>query len=398
MHARVTNAHPSTALPDHAVTRLRDLGLAVGELEPGRENAITDVPGVRVGHATIIEGDGPLEVGRGPIRTGVSVVFPRAEPPWAAPVFAGIHCLNGNGELTGSHWVRESGTLTSAVGLTNTHSVGVVRDTLVQLDRRQRAPGADFWALPVVGETWDGFLNDIYGAHVTAEHVFAAVDAAAPGAVQEGAVGGGTGMVCHQLKGGIGTSSRVLAESNGGWVVGVLVQANHGRRSRLSLNGLPIGSVVTEGVVPVPARPTSFASPGVDIPAGSGSIIVVVATNAPLIPTQCDRLAQRAALGIARVGGVGENYSGDIAIAFATGNDVPSHDPIDHPLRTQISMVPNHWLTPIFDAVVEATEEAIWNALVAAETMVGRDGVTAHGLDPDLLLDAVAKLSPASRA
>jgi D-aminopeptidase len=292
--------------------------------------------------------------------------------------------------------VRESGLLTSAVGLTNTHSVGAVRDALVQVDQQQRPAGADFWALPVVGETWDGFLNDINGGHVQAEHVFAAVETAATGPVQEGAVGGGTGMICHQFKGGIGTSSRVLPESQGGWVVGVLVQANHGRRSRLSLDGLPIGSIVTDAVVPVPARPPGFASPGVEVPPGSGSIIVVVATSAPLIPTQCDRLAQRAALGIARVGGVGENYSGDIMIAFATGNDVPSHDPIDHPLRVEISMVPNHWLTPLFDAVVEATEEAIWNALVSADTMVGRDGVTAHGLDPQLLLDAVAKLAPSA--
>jgi D-aminopeptidase len=371
-------------------TRLRDLGLAVGGLEPGPMNAITDVPGVRVGHATIVEGDS--------VRTGVTVLFPRAEPPWAAPAFAGIHRLNGNGELTGSHWVKESGTLTSAIGLTNTHSVGVVRDALVQLDRRQRGPGADFWALPVVGETWDGFLNDINGAHVRAEHVFAAVDAASPGPVQEGGVGGGTGMICHQFKGGIGTSSRVLDEGAGGWVVGVLVQANHGRRTRLSLNGLPVGSIVTDEVVPVPQRPAGFASPGVDVrvPEGSGSIIVVVATNAPLIPTQCERLAQRAALGIARVGGVGENYSGDIAIAFATGNDVPSHDPVEHPLTVELSMVPNHWITPLFDAVVESTEEAIWNALVAADTMVGRDGVMAHGLEPELLLDAVARLSPAA--
>jgi D-aminopeptidase len=371
-------------------TRLRDLGLAVGGLEPGPLNAITDVPGVRVGHATIVEGDS--------VRTGVTVLFPRAEPPWAAPAFAGIHRLNGNGELTGSHWVKESGTLTSAIGLTNTHSVGVVRDALVQLDRRQRGPGADFWALPVVGETWDGFLNDINGAHVRAEHVFAAVDAASPGPVQEGGVGGGTGMICHQFKGGIGTSSRVLDEGAGGWVVGVLVQANHGRRTRLSLNGLPVGSIVTDEVVPVPQRPAGFASPGVDVrvPEGSGSIIVVVATNAPLIPTQCERLAQRAALGIARVGGVGENYSGDIAIAFATGNDVPSHDPVEHPLTVELSMVPNHWITPLFDAVVESTEEAIWNALVAADTMVGRDGVMAHGLEPELLLDAVARLSPAA--
>ena len=378
------------------MTRLRDLGLAVGELEPGALNAITDVPGVRVGHATIVEGDGQLEVGRGPVRTGVSVVFPRPEPPWSAPVFAGIHRLNGNGELTGSHWVKESGTLTSAIGLTNTHSVGVVRDALVTVDRRQRGQGADFWALPVVGETWDGFLNDINGAHVTAEHVLAAVDAASSGPVQEGGVGGGTGMICHQFKGGIGTSSRLVDESAGGWVVGVLVQANHGRRGRLALNGLPIGSVVTADVLPVPEMPASFAHLGADarIPDGSGSIIVVVATNAPLIPTQCERLAQRAALGIARVGGAGENYSGDIAIAFATGNDVPSHDPIDHPLQTEIAMVPNHWITPLFYAVVEATEEAIWNAIVAADTMVGRDGITAHGLDSELLLDAVTQLSP----
>jgi D-aminopeptidase len=379
------------------MTRLRDLQLRIGELDPGPLNAITDVGGVRVGHTTLVTGEGALEVGKGPVRTGVTVVFPRAEPPWSAPVFAGIHRLNGNGELTGTHWVKESGILTSAVGLTNTHSVGVVRDALVKVDQRERGQDADFWALPVVGETWDGFLSDINGGHVTAEHVFAAVDAASSGRVAEGGVGGGTGMICHQFKGGIGTSSRVLAEANGGWHVGVLVQANHGRRSRLSLNGLPIGSVITDDVVPVPQMPQRFASlrsPGANIPEGSGSIIIVVATDAPLIPTQCERLAQRAGLGIARVGGVGENYSGDIVLAFSTGNDVPVHDPLPHPHQVQISMVPNHWISSLFDAVIEATEEAIWNAILAAETMTGRDGITAHGLEPDVLLDAVARLSP----
>ena len=361
--------------------RARSLGITIGSLEQGPLGAITDIDGVRVGHTTLTEGED--------VRTGVTVVIPPEEPLFAAPFR-----LNGNGEMTGLEWVRESGFLTTPIALTNTHSVGVVRDALVRVAvGREVAPD---WSLPVVAETWDGFLNDINGSHVKAEHVFAAVEAASPGPVQEGGVGGGTGMICHQFKGGIGTASRVLGESTGGWVVGVLVQANHGRRTRLSLNGLPIGSVVTDEVVPVPQRPAGFASPGVDVrvPEGSGSIIVVVATNAPLIPTQCDRLAQRAALGIARVGGVGENYSGDIAIAFATGNEVPSHDPVDHPLVTELSMVPNHWITPLFDAVVEATEEAIWNAIVAADTMVGRDGITAHGLEPELLLDAVAKLSP----
>ena len=256
--------------------RARDLGIRIGTLPTGELNAITDVPGVRVGHETIVEGDS--------VRTGVTVVFPHEGNPWEEPVFAGAHRLNGNGELTGLEWIRESGMLTSPIGLTNTHSVGVVHDALIAAEVERREGGDDFWSLPVVGETWDGPLNDINGMHVRPEHAKAALERAAPGPVAEGNVGGGTGMICHEFKGGIGTSSRVVPEV-GGHVVGVLVQANYGRRERFRVDGVPVGEEIPESVVPLPGVPG--AAPG-------GSIIVLVGTSAPLLPGQCDRLAQRA--------------------------------------------------------------------------------------------------------
>lgn len=344
-------------------------------MPPGELNAITDVPGVRVGHATLIEGDS--------VRTGVTVVFPHEGNPWEEPVFAGPHRLNGNGELTGLEWIRESGMLTSPIGLTNTHSVGVVHDALIAAEVERRADGKDFWSLPVVGETWDGSLNDINGMHVRPEHARAALASAAPGPVDEGNVGGGTGMVCHEFKGGIGTSSRVV-EAVGGHVVGVLVQANYGRRERLRVDGVPVGRDIPEEDVPLPGVPG--AAPG-------GSIIVLVGTDAPLLPGQCERLAQRAGLGIARVGGVGENSSGDIFLCFATGNrGLPAADvDADNPLAVPLEMVPNCHITPLFDAVVEATEEAILNALCAAETMTGHNGTVAHELPVDRLLAALER-------
>jgi len=293
--------------------RARELGIRIGEGQPGPNNAITDVPGVRVGHCTLIRGDGPLKVGAGPVRTGVTVVLPHDGSVWDEPVFAAIHSLNGNGELTGSHWVRESGLLTSPIGLTNTHSVGVVRDALASIEGRRRPTEDLFWGLPVVGETWDGYLNDIRGEHVRPEHVENALSAATSGPVEEGSVGGGTGMVCHGFKGGIGTASRVTSEEQGGYMVGVLVQANHGRRHRLTVNGVNVGATMPTSEIPIPREQL----PGM---AGAGSIIGVVGTNAPLIPTQCRRLAQRLGLGVARTGGVGEHSSGDIFLAFATGN------------------------------------------------------------------------------
>jgi D-aminopeptidase len=314
------------------------------------------------------------------------VVFPHDGSVWDEPVFAGLHSLNGNGEVTGSHWIRESGLLTSPIGLTNTHSVGVVRDALVSLEGHQRSNQDLFWGLPVVGETWDGYLNDIRGEHVRAEHVEKAIRAATSGQVEEGSVGGGTGMVCHGFKGGIGTASRVLPREQGGYVVGVLVQANYGRRQRLTVNGVNVGAKMPTTEIPIPLDQLPGA-------AGGGSIIGVVGTDAPLIPTQCRRLAQRLGLGLARTGGVGENTSGDIFIGFATGNrglgsglGLPT---TAKPLTHQVQMLDNSYMTALFDAAIEAIEEAILNALLAAKTMVGRDGITAYGLDGQRLLKAL---------
>lgn len=365
--------------------RARDLGIVIGTGRPGPLNAITDVAGVRVGHTTLVSGEGPCVVGSGPVRTGVTVVVP-CEDVGRARLFAGCHRLNGNGELTGLEWVREAGLLTSPVALTNTHSVGVVRDALVLADLRSRPPDEVFWSLPVVGETWDGALNDINGMHVRAEHVFAALEAASPGAVAEGNVGGGTGMICHEFKGGIGTSSRVVDERFGAYTVGVLVQANYGRRSRLTVDGVPVGREIPKSVVAGPAE--HGAAPG------AGSIIAVVGTDAPLLPGQCDRLAQRAGLGIARVGGVGDHSSGDLFIAFATGNvEAGGTGPEDAraPITSVVTMYSDPLMTRLFDAVVDATEEAILNALVSAETLTGRDGVTAQAIPHDLLAGAMRK-------
>ncbi len=360
--------------------RARELGIAIGTGTPGHLNAITDVPGVRVGHCTLVDGEGQLDVGRGPIRTGVTVIQPPGDV-WEHPLFAGCHRLNGNGELTGLEWIRESGMLTSPIGLTNTHSVGTVRDALIAYEVSARGSGAGhFWALPVVGETWDGMLNDTNGFHVKAEHVGEAISAATDGSVAEGGVGAGTGMICHGFKGGIGTSSRVCLTEAGGYTVGVLVQANHGRRERLSVNGVPVGRMLGPDRVPLPDNPPA-------VPPGSGSIIVVVATDAPLLAHQCRRLAQRAGLGVARTGGVGEHTSGDLFLCFATGNRglVAGELGYDGPLTVALTMLSDGYITELFDATVEATEEAILNALLGAETMVGRDGITAHALPADEL-------------
>jgi D-aminopeptidase len=359
--------------------RAREAGIVIGDGTPGPLNAITDVQGVRVGHTTLIEGEGALEVGSGPVRTGVTVILPPGMV-WRDPVFAGCHRLNGNGELTGLEWVREAGMLTTPIGLTNTHSVGIVRDALVAHELKQRgsAPGY-WWSLPVVGETWDGMLNDVSGFHVRADHVHAAIAGATDGPVPEGAVGSGTGMICHGFKGGIGTASRVRPTAEGGYTVGVLVQANHGRRERLVINGVPVGRELGDHVTPTPAGSGSAE--------GAGSIIVVVATDAPLLPTQCTRLAQRAGLGIARTGGVGEHSSGDLFFCFATGNRAPRSDAAGQPgpVTVPLQMLADTFITGLFDAVVDCTEEAIVNALLAAETMVGRDGVTAYRLPHEQL-------------
>ena len=363
------------------MTRFRDLGLSVGQLPPGPRNAITDVAGVTVGMTTLIEGEGPLDVGQGPIRTGVTVVVPH-EGIMDQPVFAGCHRLNGNGELTGLEWVRESGQLTTPVALTNTHSVGVARDALVAAEVRHRDDATAFWSLPVVGETYDGTLNDINGMHVRPEHVHAALDAAGPD-VAEGNVGGGTGMICHDFKGGTGTASRLAAN---GWTAGALVQANYGRRERLSVAGVPVGEEI-------PITDVSSAWDDADTLAGSGSIIVLLATDAPLLPHQCERLAQRAGLGVARAGGAGEHSSGDLFLAFATGNagKLRTYKKERDPRPFDVTMLPDNEISDLFWAAIEATEEAILNTLVAAETLTGRDGITAHALPHDRLIEIMTR-------
>ncbi len=362
--------------------RARDLGITIGQMPPGALNAITDVAGVSVGHATLIVGEGPLVVGEGPVRTGVTVVLPHAGDIGSEPVFAGAHTLNGNGELTGLEWVREAGMLTTPIGLTNTHSVGVVRDALVSASIRGAPPGRPRWALPVVGETWDGYLNDIDGQHVKSEHLFVALAAASAGPVAEGNVGAGTGTKAFGFKAGIGTASRVVREAHGGHTVGVLVQANHGRRERLTVDGVPVGREVSGDEIP---------GPELRQPDG-GSIIVVVATDAPLLPYQCRRLAQRASLGIARGGGGGEHSSGDIAIAFATGNrGLRPEEDDGAPPHAEVRMLNDRHIDDLFWAAIEATEEAILNALVAAETMTGRDGITFHAIPHHRLREVMVR-------
>src|SRR5918997_2499590 len=367
--------------------RASELGIRIGALSPGPHDAITDVEGVRVGHSTIVRGEGPLVVGEGPVRTGVTVVCPREGFTRENPVFAGSHRFNGNGEMTGLEWIREAGALETPVAITNTHSVGVVRDALVAAEFEERAE--EYWVLPVVAETYDGTLNDINGQHVTAEHLREALANARGGPVEEGSVGGGTGMICHEFKGGIGTASRLLPEEDGGWTVGALVQANYGRRDMLRVDGAPVGRVLSTERVPSPYEEESTP------PAGTGSIIVILATDAPLMPTGCDRLARRASIGLGRMGGGCDDGSGDIFLAFATGNGGLQGSGLpDQPATIPLTTIPNAAMTPLFYAAAEATEEAILNALLAAGTMTGRDGITAHGLDPDLLLGALEEARP----
>lgn len=343
--------------------RLRDLGYTIGVLPPGLHNALTDVPGVRVGHTTLIY-DTPAVA-----RTGVTVILAPDAAEHHGGCFAGSHSLNGNGEMTGLLWIDEGGALESAIAITNTHQVGVVRDALIE-DAVARH-GLKSWMLPVVAETYDGLLNDIAAFHVTRQHVFDALATASTGPVAEGNVGGGAGMICHEFKGGIGTSSRIAATPSGDFVVGALVQANYGRRQDLRLDGVAVGAAIGVDRVPSPFRQH----------AGAGSIIVIVATNAPLGPHQCRRLAQRAGLGVGRVGGLGQNSSGDIFLAFATGNRLPLS--ADAPIPVQ--MLPNHQLDALFRATVEAVEESIWNALIAAETTTGFQGHICHAIPHDEL-------------
>lgn len=356
--------------------RARDLGIPF-DGAPGALNAITDVKGIEVGQTTLISGEGKLQVGIGPIRTGVTAILPRGKES-KDQAFAGWYSLNGNGEMTGTTWIDESGFLEGPVMITNTHSVGVVRDAVIAWRVKKQHLNQP-WSLPVVAETWDGSLNDINGFHVKEKHVFEALDNAKAGPVQEGNVGGGTGMICYGFKGGIGTSSRKVEERFGGYTVGVLVQANFGRRSQLRVAGVPVGTEITEN--PVVGRGTP------DVAGDVGSIIVVVATDAPVLPHQLKRLVRRVPLGLARTGATSGDGSGDIFIAFSTGNPGASNnDP-----AIALTMVPNGRLNPLFDATVQATEEAIINALIAAETMTGIDDHKATALPHGRLKEVLKK-------
>lgn len=356
--------------------RARDLGVPF-DGTPGPLNSITDVKGVEVGCATIISGEGKLVAGKGPVRTGVTAVFPKGKE-FRDRVFGAWFTLNGNGEMTGTTWLQESGYLVTPILITNTHSVGVVRDAVTEwnVKRGGNAGHSGDFSLPVVAETYDGFLNDIDGFHVKKEHVFEALENARSGPVAEGNVGGGTGMIAHRFKGGTGTSSRKLNEKAGGYTVGVLVQANYGSRDLLRIAGVPVGKEITD-LMPERAGNDD----------GGGSIIVVVATDAPLLPHQLKRLVTRVPLGIALVGGRGEDSSGDIFIAFSTANPEASKTAG----LAQLTMLPNEQMNPLFRATVEATEEAIVNALVAAETMTGRDGNKVFALPHDRLKQVLKK-------
>jgi len=376
--AALLSASAAPASADLPV-RARDLGVPFNGT-PGPLNAITDVAGVAVGHTTLISGSGKLERGKGPVRTGVTAILPRGRT--YDPVFAGWHSLNGNGEMTGTTWITESGFLEGPVMLTNTHSVGVVHDAVIewQLQHRFYEPLPNrpdvFWSLPVVAETYDGNLNDINGFHVTREHAFAALDSARTGPVAEGNVGGGTGMITHGFKGGIGTASRRIDPKDGGYTVGTLVQSNYGVRKTMRVAGVPVGEEIPDLL------------PG-SAPQGeeNGSIIVVIATDAPLLPHQLRRVAQRATLGLGRMGSYAANGSGDIFIAFSTANPGAA---TREGART-LQMLPNDALGPVFLAAVEATEEAIVNALVAAQTMSGINGYTVHAVPHDRLRAAMRK-------
>lgn len=365
--------------------RARDLGIPF-DGATGQFNAITDVKGVEVGYTTLISGDGKKAV-----RTGVTAILPQGKT-FRGRVFAGWHSLNGNGEMTGTAWIDESGGLGSPVMITNTHSVGTVRDAVIEWGILRLPGGIGYsgdFSLPVVAETFDGFLNDINGFHVKKEHVFQALDGAKTGALPEGNVGGGTGMLAHGFKGGTGTSSRVLDAKLGGYTVGVIVQANYGSRQLFSVAGVPVGREITDlrykpGQAPTAALEGKF--PFKD--EGQGSIIVVVATDAPLLPHQLKRLAQRVSLGVGKMGGRGENSSGDIFIAFSTANAAEASK--DEGLAT-LTMLPNERINALFYATAAATEEAILNAMVAAETMTGFDGNTAYALPHDRLKEAMKK-------
>jgi len=362
----------AAALFGETKPRARDLGVPF-DGTPGPNNALTDVRGVEVGHTTLISGEGKLVVGKGPVRTGVTAIHPRGKNSNDA-VFAAWFTLNGNGEMTGTTWVDDSGFLNGPVMITNTHSVGVVRDAVIAWKVKHGSPDMEgyWWSLPVVAETWDGYLNDINGFHVTAEDAFHALDVAHSGPVEEGNVGGGTGMICNDFKGGIGTSSRVLDAKDGGYAIGVLVQCNYGSREQLRIAGINVGREISEHTI---------------WQTDVGSIIVVLATDAPLIPTQLKRIARKISLGLGRDGSYSGDGSGDIFIAFSTANPGAVGSKGLH----QIAMLPNDSLNPIFLATVQATEEAVVNAMVAAETMTGVNNHTVIALPHDRLREVLKK-------
>ncbi len=370
---------PARTTTESKQTRARDLGIPF-EGTPGEFNAITDVAGVEVGYTTLITGEGKLEVGKGPVRTGVTAVIPRGHDSLNDPVYAGFFSLNGNGEMTGTPWVEESGFLEGPIIITNTHSVGVARDAVIawRIKRGAADKTGYWWSLPVVAETWDGWLNDINGFHVKAEDVWHALDSAHGGALEEGSLGGGTGMICYEFKGGNGTASRKVdlkQDKNAparSFIVGVFVQANCGRRPQLTIAGVPVGKEI----------------PGQVYKEEAGSIIIVVATDAPLLPNQLKRLARRASLGLARTGSVSGNSSGDLFIAFSTANpNAANPDLLTHTVET----IPNDRLDPIFEAVVQATEEAIVNALVDNHDMTGRDNHHVDALPHDRVRELLKK-------
>jgi D-aminopeptidase len=349
--------------------RLRQLGITIGSLPTGPFNAITDVPGILVGHTTLVY-DQPRVA-----RTGVTAIVPRQGKIWHEPAFAGFFSFNGTGEMTGMHWLEESGLLNYPILLTCTNQVGAVHEAVLAYG--QHTGLTTFSSLPVVGETYDGWLNDMDAFHIKAEHVIHALESAAPGPVAEGNVGGGTGMICHDFKGGIGTASRLVSIQGAQYTLGVLVQANHGDRQFLRVDGVPVGREIGLDRIPSPWDTAPDAS----------SILIVIATDAPLLPMQCKRLARRAALGMGRVGGLGHNFSGDLFLAFSTGNHLPGDQLETYALK----MLPNSQMNDLFQAVVEAVEEAILNCLTAAETMLGFQDRKAYALPLDELLQVMAK-------
>jgi D-aminopeptidase len=351
--------------------RLRDLGLSSGSLPTGRANAITDVAGVAVGYTTVIRDQPRI------IRSGVTAIWPRREGIWTDAVFAGFHSFNGNGEMTGLPWLAEQGLLGAPIAITNTFSVGVVRDAICALAVREGAP--QMFHLPVVAETYDGWLSESETFPITTEHALAALDSASFGPLAEGNVGGGTGMICHEFKGGTGTASRAVTAAGESFIVGALVQANYGAREMLRVDGVPVGREI--GPTLVPSHKSS--------PTDAGSIIVVLATDAPLLPVQCQRLARRAATGLAWVGGFGANGSGDIFLAFSTANHIRESEALG-----TVRMLAPERMTALFQAAAEATEEAILNALTAAETMTGRNGRTAYALPLEALTRVMQRYRP----